>query len=172
MEFEPFGGDDPATMTRSLYTLALLTSLGLAGLASAQAKPQLTLATVMERGPALSARLPTVMWFPAGHAGTVVLPSKQGGQAMHRLQGDATTKSPWFTAANVAAALGMPSSKKPKGFPPLTWLDEDTLRIQHDQSIWHWDVGAKEAMRVLSWRMLDAAGKAQPATLLIAVMHV
>ena len=43
MEFEPFGGDDPATMTRSICTLALLTSLGLVGLAPAQAKPEASL---------------------------------------------------------------------------------------------------------------------------------
>ena len=166
MEFGRFGCDDPATMTRTIHTLALVTSLGLAALAPAQTKPQLTLATVLERGPALAMRLPTVMWFPSGHSGTVALPSKQGGQAMHRLQGDAVSKSPWFTAANVAAALPTALSKRLRGFPQMSWLDEDTLRILHDQSVWQWDVGAKEAVRTLSWRMFDADGKDQPATLL------
>ncbi|MGK0205501.1 MAG: dipeptidyl-peptidase-4, partial [Planctomycetota bacterium] len=144
--------DDDSTMTRSHRTLALLTSFGLTALVSAQAKPQLTLATVLERGPALAASLPTILWFPSGHVGTVVLPSKDGGQAMHRLKAGRPAKTPWFTAEDVVAVLPMDSSKAPKRFPPMTWLDQDTLRLQYDHSIWHWDIGAKQAARVLSWR--------------------
>ncbi len=138
-------------MTRSHRTLALLTFFGLTALASAQAKPQLTLATVVERGPALAASLPTILWFPNGHQGTVVLPSKDGGQAMHRMENGTPAKTPWFTAEDVVAVLPIDTSKAPKRFPPMTWLDQDTLRLQHDHSIWHWDIGAREAARVLSW---------------------
>lgn len=143
--------DDVSTMTRSHRTLAFLTLFGLTALVSAQAKPQLTLATVLERGPALAASLPTILWFPTGHEGTVVLPCEDGGQAMHRFEAGQAAKQPWFTSAQIAALLSMDTSKAPKRFPPMTWLDRDTLRLQYDHSIWHWDIGAKKAARILSW---------------------
>lgn len=131
-------------MTRSHRTLAFFTIFGLTALASAQAKPELTLATVLERGPALAASLPTIYWFPTGHEGTVVLPTEGGGQAMHRLEAGQPASEPWFTAEHVAAALSMDASKAPRRFPAMTWLDQDTLRLQYDHSIWHWDIGAED----------------------------
>lgn len=144
-------------MIRPYLVLTLLSVVGLEAVASAQAKPNLTLATVLEKGAALTMKLPRVLWQPNGHVGTVVLPGKDGGEAMHRLENDQPADEPWFTAADVVAVLPIDTNKAPKLFPPITWLDHDTLRIRHDHSIWHWDIGAKEAKRVLSWPIKNAA---------------
>lgn len=112
---------------------------------------------MLERGPALAATLPTILWFPGGHDGTVVMTAAIGAQSMHRLVDNQAKAEAWFTADDVCAVLPMDSSKAPKRFPPVSWHDQDTLRIQYDHSIWHWDVGSKEAARVLSWHDKDGA---------------
>lgn len=141
-----------AAMTRPYLATVLLSALGLTTSASAQAapKPNLTLATFLDKGASLGMKLPRVLWHPGGHRGTVVL-SGEGGEVMHKLDQAKPAAEPWFACADVTSALGMDAKKAPKSFPPMTWLDDDTLRIQFGGAIWHWDVGAKEATRVLSW---------------------
>jgi len=144
-------------MTRPYLAPATLSVLALLLQLPAQEKPQLTLATVFEKGPALAAKLPRMLWAPKGHSGTVILPTKDGGEAMHRFEGNEPTAKPWFTAADVVAVLPMDTNKAPKSFPPIKWFDEDTLRIQYDNSIWHWTVDEKDARRVLSWPKKNSA---------------
>ena len=60
-------------MFRSYRRLWFLTSLWLASHASAQEAPKLTLAAVLQRGPALASVTPRVLWLPGGHEATVIL---------------------------------------------------------------------------------------------------
>ena len=149
-------GDDLATMIWSFRVIPFLLASGLSALATAQQPPQLTLDDVLTRGPSLAMTLPKVLWFPAGHDGTAVLTADDGSQTMHRLEADQPAAEPWFGVAEVFAVLPTKGDKAPKRFPPMSWVDEDTLRLLHDDSIWHWDVGSKDAARILSWP--DASG--------------
>lgn len=150
---------DDAGMHRPHRIYAFLIFLGLAAPASAQADPQLTLATLLEQGPALAASLPKVLWQPDGHKATVVRTSKAGNQAMHRFADGKVAAEPWFTAAEVLATLPKHKDSNAKGpmrFPAMQWHDARTLRLLHNSAAWHWQVGAKKAQRMLSWQMPDA----------------
>jgi len=138
-------------MFRSYRHLWFLIPLWLACPASAQEAPKLTLATVLQRGPALAARSPRILWLPGGHEATVVKDHGGKGQALHRVVDGKVQDDAVVTAAAVCAVLPMDTSKAPARFPPMSWLDADTLRIVYDRSVWHWDLGAAEAKRTLSW---------------------
>jgi dipeptidyl-peptidase-4 len=138
-------------MFRSYRRLWILTPLWLACHASAQEAPKLTLATVLQRGPALAAPSPQVLWLPGGHDATVILDHGDQGQALHRIVDGKVVDTPAATAAAVRAVLPTDASKAPARFPPVSWLDPDTLRIVYDRSVWHWDLGSSEATRQLSW---------------------
>jgi len=143
-------------MTRPYLVLPSLLLLGFATTAAAQDKPNLTLSTFLDKAASLGRKLPQILWHPNSHRGTVVLPGKDGQAAMHRLDGHAPAAEAWFVARQVTDALGIDPKKAPKSFPPMSWVDDDTARIEFANAIWHWDVGAERAMRVLSWPGKDA----------------
>ena len=149
--------DDWQTMTRSHRAFLFLPVLLLAAYASAQAKPQLTLATVLARGPALTASLPRVLWLPEGHEAMVILTSDAGEEALHPIVNGQPAEPAWFTASELLAALPKApkpdadndKDAKPKRFPPMRFVAEDTVRVEFRNAIWHWQVGTQAAVPVL-----------------------
>ena len=138
-------------MIRSYRCLAPLTALWLACPSSAQETPQLTLETLLRRGPALAARSPRVLWLPDGHEATVIQAAKGGDQQLHRVVDGAVEPRAVATAAELCAALGIDPGEAPARFPPVSWHDQDTLRVELADAVWRWDLGASKARRVLTW---------------------
>ena len=90
---------------RCVRPLAIAAATTLAGLASAQAGAQLSLATVLREGPALIAPLPQVDWLPDGHAASVVITGDDRVARMHRLVDGAPAEDVLCTANELYAAL-------------------------------------------------------------------
>ena len=138
-------------MIRSYRCLAPLTALWLACPSSAQETPQLTLETLLRRGPALAARSPRVLWLPDGHEATLIQAAKGGDQQLHRVVDGEVDPRAVATAAELCAALGIDPGDAPARFPPVSWHDQDTLRVELADAVWRWDLGASKARRVLTW---------------------
>lgn len=124
--------------------------LALMLLSSAQEPPKLTLATVLARGPALQATLPEVLWLPTGHTATVVKTHADGNQTLHRF-GDGKVQDDVLADARTVRTLLGGKGDGPAKFPPLSWLDDKTLRFELPNAVWRWQPGTDKAERVLAW---------------------
>ncbi|MFK7740910.1 MAG: prolyl oligopeptidase family serine peptidase [Planctomycetota bacterium] len=152
---------------RSLWLLALC---WLSSPTSAQSAPQLTLAAVQKAGAQLRPRPPRILWLPGGHDATVIQRDAKGNESLHAIRRNGKVDGqPLATAAALQAALAAPAKpptnpsadsapqesgpgqEQPQTFPPTTWLDPQTLRVEHDQTIWHWQISAPAAQPVLQW---------------------
>lgn len=152
-------------------TLRCLSFLGLSWLplpASAQAEPQLTLETVLERGAELRPEPARVLWLPDGHDATVVCTDDDGNESLRRVASDGTiAATAVFTAAALHAALDIDrdenadaeaeprATREPLRLPPLTWLDARTVRIERPDSVLHWSIPQQRATPVLRWPTPD-----------------
>ncbi|HEX5052488.1 MAG TPA: DPP IV N-terminal domain-containing protein [Planctomycetota bacterium] len=123
--------------------------------ARAQQNESLTLATVLARGDQLVAAPPKVLWLPAGHAATIVQTAGDGGQTLHRWADGKLVEQPLTDAKTLLAALGV-DAQAPARFPDLRWLDDSTLRIEHDRHVYRWRPGQAKAESVLAWAEPDA----------------
>jgi dipeptidyl-peptidase 4 len=139
-------------MQQSMTVLrrAVPTFLLLALLAPAQQPASLTLATVIERGPALVATLPQVLWLPGGHDATVVLTAADGNQTMHRLADGKLVEEGFLAATALHKALGA-EVPAPAKFPTCAWHDATTLRIDDGNKVSLWQLGQERAATQLSW---------------------
>jgi dipeptidyl-peptidase 4 len=129
--------------SRSLLAAALLLVV-----ASARTQSQLTLATVLERGPTLVAPLPRAVFVPGG-APTIVLTDAAGNESLHRIVDGKVDATPIVTAEALARLL--PDATPGRTLPPLSWADGETLRIEHGHAILHWRPGGETAVAQLTW---------------------
>ncbi|MCA8967629.1 MAG: hypothetical protein KDC48_22300, partial [Planctomycetes bacterium] len=97
------------------------------GSAGAQAPEPLTLEKVLTQGAALGLQPPSVLWRPGGHEATVIMAADDGSESLHAMQDGKVAPEPLATAAALRDLLGG-KSQGPARFPPLAWLDADTLR--------------------------------------------
>lgn len=132
---------------RAVRTLLLLP---LVAAAIAQQPEPLTLATVLERGPALTAPLPRVLWLPGGHDAVVVVTAPDGSELLHRFADGKPVDPPLLDPATLYKALGAPVPT-PARFPDLRWHDPTTLRVQLGNRVHHWQPGQESATTVLEW---------------------
>jgi dipeptidyl-peptidase-4 len=116
--------------------------------AAAQAPPKLTCQTVLDRGPELAALPAAAQWLPGGHEAAFAL---DDARIVRRAPGRAEEQAV-ATAAALAAALGIavPEGQKP-ALPAWSFLDAQTLRLVHDDALWHWRIGEAKAERRLRW---------------------
>ena len=89
---------------RPAWTCFVLGSLLAAAIA--QEPERLTLATVLARGPALTATQPRVLWLAGGHDAIVLLTAPDGNQTAHRFADGKVTEPALADAATVWKALG------------------------------------------------------------------
>lgn len=144
------------------FRSVLLAVLSLAVAASAQAVPQLTLATVLARGPSLVAPLPQTVWLPGGHQATVVRTLADGSQTLHRFADGKVAEEVLVDAKVLLQAIGAPAAG-PARFPKLAWLDENTLRIELPHAVHHWKPGSDKSEAVLAWEEPDAGDSTRQA---------
>src|SRR5689334_19871958 len=78
--------------------------------ASSQGVTQLTLATVLARGPALATPLPKVVWLPGGHQATVVRTKPDGSQTLHRVADGKVADDVLVDARALLQAVGAPAT--------------------------------------------------------------
>lgn len=156
--------DDATGMTSVRYRWLALAVCGLWPIATlcAQAPEPLTLATVLERGAKLAAPLPRVCWLPSGHEATVVLPTADGGEALHAVRDGQVVAAPLATSAALWAAVGDKATAG-RPLPACTWISATTLRFEHGPALWHWQPGQEQAQNVLRWTEPDADDAPQHA---------
>jgi dipeptidyl-peptidase 4 len=165
---EPFGATvasvaearDDRGMAWSVRSRALFVAWWLGCHSSAQTPPQLTLATVLDRGEALLAPPPSVHWLPEGGGATVLQTDSAGNQTLHRVVDGQVEATPIADAIALRALLGTAAesgggSDDPATFPPLRWLDAKTLRLEWPTAVCHWQPDTKELQRVLDWPTLS-----------------
>jgi dipeptidyl-peptidase-4 len=137
-------------MTVPSRAVRIFLALPLLPAAHAQAPEPLTLATVLERGPALAAPLPRVLWLPGGHDAVVTATAPDGSELLHRFADGKLQDPPLLDPATLYKALGVPLPS-PARFPDLRWHDPATLRIQYGHRVYHWQPGQPTATTVLEW---------------------
>ncbi|MFY9341545.1 MAG: DPP IV N-terminal domain-containing protein [Planctomycetota bacterium] len=135
------------------FRVVVLAVLALSATASAQQGTKLTLATVLERGPALQAPLPRTLWLPGGHAATVVRTSAES-ETLHRLSDGKVSDEVLADAKVLRALLGQPA-EGPARFPELAWLDDTTLRLATPRQVARWKLGTDKVETVLAWEEPD-----------------
>jgi dipeptidyl-peptidase-4 len=138
-----------------------------AAAASAQQAGELTLATVLARGPALQSPLPETLWLPGGHDATVVRHAPDGNQTLHRCVDGKVADEVVLDSKTLRAALGE-AGEGPARFPALRWLDATTLRVETATSIRHWRLLADGGLAdggplrtVLQWPAATSDGDVQ-----------
>lgn len=155
-----------AVLIRAVVPLAALL---LTAVPSAQQTGELTLAMVLQRGPALLPTLPAVHWLPGGHEATVVRTDAAGNQTLHRCADGVVTEAPIVDAKEIRTALQAAghaaAGDGPARFPTLRWLDADTLRLETGPAVHRWQVGKAELATVLQW---PAASADQPVRVAVA----
>ncbi|HLQ36485.1 MAG TPA: DPP IV N-terminal domain-containing protein, partial [Planctomycetota bacterium] len=115
------------------------------------ALPKLTYAIAIDRAGELVPAPPAAHWLPGGHALATVQTGADHSQQLVRLQ-PGEKSQPIAEARKALAALEQPlAADKPALFPSWSWADANTLRLQLDGALWHWQPATDKAVRVLSW---------------------
>lgn len=140
----------PPRMAVPFRTVALLAIVELFSPASAQQLPELSLAAVLQHGPALAPPLPATWWLPGGHDATVVRTGADGNQTLHRVVDGKVQDEVLVDGKALRKALG-DAAEGPARLPQGSWRTADTLRIETATAVWTWQLGKPAAERLLQW---------------------
>ncbi|MCR9245401.1 MAG: prolyl oligopeptidase family serine peptidase [bacterium] len=138
---------------RACSTLLLALFVSAASLV-AQQQP-LTLETALTRGATLLRPSTRVVWSPTGHGGALILAPEQGPGFALRLDDSMAAKEPLFSASDLRRATGVVSIYG-KRLPPWSFVDDDTIRFEHEAVLYHWQLPGnartrRKAARMLHW---------------------
>lgn len=138
----------------ALLLASLLASQQPAANGAADERPLLQFATVLERGNTLLPPPPKLQWLPTGHDAVVVLPGERT-EVLHRVAPGKAPR-PWTDARAAMAAIGRPiAADAPAVFPAFGCIDDQTLRFELADSVFHWQPAQPHATAVLSWPVAD-----------------
>ncbi len=135
-------------MHRTLAVLALL-----AATADARAQIDFTLDRVVTN-PRSCVPIPARAQWITGAEAFSVLTMNGDEQAVLRVPVDGTQPQQAFDSGDVHAAFGLDSISKTR-LPTFGWHTSNSIRVEHENTVYHWNLSEAEPKRVLS--LVDGA---------------
>lgn len=130
----------------SVSLLALGIAAGTPRIATAQA-PEFTLENVLTRGREFEPQLPVAAWITGTESFSVVQ-TDESGETVVRYPIDGSLHEEMFDLAALEVAVGVDEGSL-TSLPSISWLGPETVRFEHDDAVWHWNLAAADAIRVL-----------------------
>lgn len=126
--------------------------LAVANTLPAQETNRLTWDLVLEQGPRLAAPPPPARWIPG--TDQIALERRDGDAARNplllRLSPGAEPQVVADARTALAALGAEPPDDADAAWPPWSWHDDATLRLQHGNAVFHWRPGKERATAVLA----------------------